>query len=154
MVFRRRVVQEDVPVVTPVVTPVQQPVIEHTTTVERDSMSGSAAIAVIFAGLLVLALVWYFAWYQPQVVATQPSSNTTIIDHDRGTAAQPIVTTPSSTPVIVNPPASPAPSNTTIVNPPATNTTVVTPPDTSQGTTTTTTDQGSTTTTTTDNNGG
>lgn len=148
MVFKRRVVQEDVPVVTPVVTPVSQPVIERNTTITRDdSMSGGTAVAVILAGLLVIALVWYFAWYQPQTVVAQPGSNTTIIEHDSGTAAQPIVTQPTPAPVIVNPPANNPTPNTTIINPPANNTTVVNPPADN------TTDNGETTPPT-DNNGG
>jgi hypothetical protein len=154
MLFKRRIVQEDMPVETQIVTPVTQPVIERNTTVERDSMSGSTAIAVIFAGLVVIALVFYFAWYQPQnTVVTQPAPSTTVIDHDGGAAAQPIVTNPAPT-TIINPPA----TNPTVVNPPANNTTVVNPP---AGSSSTTTDNGDGTTTTTtnttpppDNNGG
>ena len=159
MLYKKRVVSEDVPVETPVVTPVAQPVIEHTTTVERDdSMGGGTAIAVILAGLLVIALVWYFAWYQPQnTVVTQPA-NTTVIDHESGTATQPIVNNPApvvnNPPVIVNPPANNPTPNTTIINPPANNSTVVNPPAGSTTTTTTPNSTSSTTTTTTDNNGG
>lgn len=158
MLYKRKVVQEDVPVDTPVVMPVTQPVIERNTTVERDSMSGGTAVAVILAGIVLIALVWYFAWYQPQnTVVTQPPTNTTVIDHESGTATQPIVNNPApvvnNPPVIVNPPANNPTPNTTVVNPPANNTTVVNPPAGSS----TTTDNGTTsttTTTTTDNNGG
>jgi hypothetical protein len=151
MVFRRKVVEEDVPTTTPIVTPVAQPVIERNTTVERDSMSGGTAVALILAGLVVIALVWYFAYWQPSTVVATPSS-TTIIDHNDGQAAQPIVTPApvvNTPPVIVNPPASsPAESHTTVVNPPANNsTTVVNPPANTDNT-------ASGETTTPDNNGG
>jgi len=155
MVFRRRVVEENVPVVTPVVTPVQSPVIERNTVVERDdSVNGGIAAALVILGVLAIAFVWYFAWYQPTTVATTPS-NTTII-HDSGSAAQPIVNNPPT--VVNNPPnvtvntPAQAPS-TTIVNPPS-NTTVVNPPVEPSSTTTTTDNGDGTTTTTTDNNGG
>lgn len=161
MLYKKRIVQEDVPVETQIVTPVAQPVVEHTTTIERDSMGGGTAIAVILAGLIVIALVGYFAWYQPQnTVVTQPAASTTVIDHENGAAAQPVVTNPAPT-TIVNPPAINPTPNTTIVNPPANNTTVVNPPagssstttDNGDGTSTTTTNR-TTTTTSPGNNGG
>jgi hypothetical protein len=136
MVFRRRVVSEEVPVVTPV--------IEHTTVERDDGVSVAAVMGVILAGAVLIALVWFFAWYEPQQLSvTQPATNTTVIEH-QGTATQPMVNVPP--PVVVNPPAQ---SRTTIVNPPANNTTIVNPPDTSSSNNTdngTVSDENSTTT--------
>ena len=158
MLYKKRIVQEDVPADTTIVTPVAQPVVERNTTIERDGMGGGTAIVAILAGLVIIALVAYFAWYQPMnTVVTQPAPSTTVIDHDSGAAAQPIVTNPApvvnNPPVIVNPPA----TNPPVVNPPANNTTIVNPP---AGSSSTTTNNGNGTTTTTnttpppDNNGG
>jgi hypothetical protein len=87
-------------------------------------------MGVILAGVVLIALVWFFAWYEPQQLSvTQPATNTTVIEHE-GTATQPMVNVPA--PVVVNPPAQ-AP-RTTIVNPPANNTTIINPPDTTNNT--------------------
>lgn len=157
MVFKRKVVSEEVPAVTPVVTPVAQPVVERNVTIDRDGMGGGTAVALILAGICVIALVWYLAWYRPQTeVVTSPAAPS-VIEHNTEMRTQPMPVPTPSTPVIVNPPT-PSSSSTTVVTPPANNTTVVNPPATDTDTTTsTTTDEtgaSTTTTTTTDNNGG
>ena len=122
MPMRRRVVHVDPAV--PVVTPVQQPVIERHTTVDRTGMSSEASVILILAGIAILALVWYLAWYRPQnsqtIIETQSAPSTI----ERSTTEIRTEPAPANPPVIIQqPPARvvtpPADNDTIIIEPPA-----------------------------------
>ena len=117
MLYKKKTIEEVRPQRIAAAPVVETPTVHHDTVIERDDSSGTAIALAILAGVVILGLILYFAWWQPTYAAA-PNPSTTVIEHHDVQSPAPSpsinVTTP---PTVVNPPA----SNPVIVNPPANN---------------------------------